>query len=122
MPRKKKAPVPSSSIPQRLRLNREELLELQLLSTSHRLLLETTKNLTLQATALLAKIDPKGQLSALEAQRLKASSEAAQSLAAYRQLLKATGDRLGCDLSTGCTIDPQTGEVTVLETAEKPNG
>ena len=118
MPRKKRIVAPEpvvSDKPELPRLTQEEVLRLRLLDTEARLASQEARSTVFERQAYLAHIDPQGRLAQIEAQIKLCFTRESESRKNYTDLLQAASKRLGLDLSSGCTLDPETGTVTVIE-------
>ena len=120
---KKQRKVSSKSavtdVPVRPTLTQEEILRLRLFSTELKLAAQEGLTANMERQALLAKIDPQGRLAQIDARRNTAMDRERQAKADYSATLASASKRLNLDLGSGCTIDPETGTVTVLEKQEK---
>jgi hypothetical protein len=108
-----------SEVPERPSLTQEEILKLRLFSAELKLASQEGLTAGMERQALLAKIDPQGRLAQIDARRSSAAEHERQSRTQYTAILEAASKRLNIDLGSGCTIDPETGTVTVLEKQEK---
>lgn len=108
-----------SEVPERPSLTQEEILKLRLFSAELKLASQEGLTAAMERQALLAKIDPQGRLAQIDARRSSAAESERQSRTQYTAILEAASKRLNIDLGSGCTIDPETGTVTVLEKQEK---
>lgn len=117
--RKVSSKASGSVIPERPSLTQEEILRLRLFSTELKLAAQEGLTANMERQALLAKIDPQGRLNQIDAHRSTAAERERQARASYKETLDAASKRLNLDLGSGCTIDPETGTVTVLEKQEK---
>jgi hypothetical protein len=108
-----------SEVPERPSLTQEEILKLRLFSAELKLASQEGLTAGMERQALLAKIDPQGRLAQIDARRSSAAERERQSRTQYTAILEAASKRLNIDLGSGCTIDPETGTVTVLEKQEK---
>lgn len=117
--RKVSAKAAVSDVPERPTLTQEEILKLRLFSAELKLAGQEGLTAGMERQALLAKIDPQGRIAQIEARRNVAAEREEQARLQYRATLEAASKRLNLDLGSGCTIDPETGTVTVLEKQEK---
>jgi hypothetical protein len=72
----------------------------------------------LERHALLARIDPKGQIAALDARLTHSTRAQAEARRAYADHLERVSARMGSDLRQGYLIDPETGAATLVEKKE----
>lgn len=108
-----------SAVPERPTLTQEEILRLRLFSAELKLAAQEGLTANMERQALLAKIDPQGRLAQIDARRSTAAERERQAKAEYSATLASASKRLNIDLGSGCTLDPETGTVTVLEKQEK---
>lgn len=121
MPRKKRTVAPEpvvSEKPELPMLTQEEILRLRLLDAESRLAAQEARNTGFERQAYLARVDPQGRIAQMDSEIRDSFAREAESRRNYQALLDSAGKRLGLDLRAGCTIDPETGTVTVLEKKE----
>lgn len=113
--RKRKVEAESDAAPVLPCLTQEELLRLRLLSVEQKLAEQEAKLATVERHSLIAKLDPKGQLAALELRLARSARAQVDARQAYSEHLDRVSTRLGVDLRQGYLIDPDTGAATLVE-------
>lgn len=113
--RSKKAANPEDVLP---KLAQEELLKLRLLDAQAKIAAQDANMAMMEKVALLNKLDPEGLLRACDLRFARSRENEGSVRKEYQDVLAKISTRVGVDLTSGCTIDPETGTIIQHEKKE----
>lgn len=121
MPRKKRTVPPKqavSDVPELPSLTQEEVLRLRLFLAEAKIAETEGKALRLEREAYLNRVDPQRRLHAFDVQLAMCNDREVGAKKAQAELLQKVGERLKLDITTGYTIEPESGQLVQHEKKE----